>query len=71
MNWGCWYEYIENYTTWFMTIKWIPANTAHHLFIFINISIGDGLYLSFIYAWKSGIKPSVNKLPNKKTNPIN
>ena len=39
-----------------------------HLFTYNIIYVGAGLYFYFIYAWKSGKKPSANKLANNNNN---
>lgn len=43
---------------------------ATHLFICYIIYVGCGLYYDFIWAWKSGKKPSANNDMNSKTMPI-
>jgi hypothetical protein len=47
----------------------IPIRQTHLLFDAI-IYVGDGLYLTFISAWKSGIKPSANTDIKSKKRPI-
>jgi hypothetical protein len=67
-----WYNmYSTSSLSWFMAMRWINEKIAHHLLIFMSIYMGEGLNLSLISAWKSGMNPSAKRLIVKRKSPKN
>jgi len=68
---GCYQKKINKFMNYPVINKWIAQIYVIHLLSYINMIIGSGLYFYFIYAWKSGVKPSAKRLAKSKTKPIN